>query len=160
MRQHIGQKTDVETLESEVFSDLYTFFRRYYDEGDFLSLRRYKEGVYAVPYEGEELEFHWANADQYYIKTAEYFHDYAFKLPDERCVPFKLTTATTEQNNNRAATGKERRFILRETNLIGSENGDLVIFFEYRSDPEKATGPIECPRRPAGFCRVNMRGSG
>jgi adenine-specific DNA-methyltransferase len=137
LRQHIGEKTDVEALESEVFSDLYTFFRRYYDEGDFLSLRRYKEGVYAVPYEGEELKFHWANADQYYIKTAEYFHDYAFKLPDDRCVHFKLTTATTEQNNNRATTGKERRFILRETNPIGSDNGDLVIFFEYRSDPEK-----------------------
>ena len=71
--------------ESDIFSHLYTFFRRYYDEGDFISLRRYKEGVYAIPYEGEEVKLHWANADRYYIKTAEYFHDYAFKLPDDRC---------------------------------------------------------------------------
>ena len=39
-----------------LFFDLYNFFRRHYNEGDFLSLRRYKEGVYAIPYEGEELE--------------------------------------------------------------------------------------------------------
>ena len=49
-------------LENEVFSHLYNFFRRYYDEGDFISLRRYKEGVYAIPYEGEEVKLHWANA--------------------------------------------------------------------------------------------------
>ncbi|MDP9470341.1 MAG: hypothetical protein M3Q71_06700 [Chloroflexota bacterium] len=30
--------------EAEVFSDLYTFFSRYYNEGDFISLRRYKAG--------------------------------------------------------------------------------------------------------------------
>ncbi len=35
---------DIAALESEVFSHLYSFFRRYYHEGDFLSLRRYKEG--------------------------------------------------------------------------------------------------------------------
>src|ERR1700722_17236057 len=78
LRQQLAEKGDLEALEREVFSDLYNFFRRHYNEGDFLSLRRYKEGVYAIPYEGEELKFHWANADQYYIKTAEYFRDYAF----------------------------------------------------------------------------------
>ena len=41
---------NVTTLENEIFSHLYSFFRRYYHEGDFLSLRRYKEGVYAIPY--------------------------------------------------------------------------------------------------------------
>ena len=51
-------------MEDKVFSDLYTFFSRYYADGDFLSLRRYKEGVYAMPYEGEEVKLHWANADQ------------------------------------------------------------------------------------------------
>src|ERR1700740_2845871 len=84
LRQHFAQKADVEAIESEVFSDLYSFFRRYYDEGDFLSLRRYKEGVYAIPYEGEEVKLHWANADQYYTKTTEYFRDYTFKLVDGR----------------------------------------------------------------------------
>jgi adenine-specific DNA-methyltransferase len=71
---------DVATLEQDVFNHLYQFFRRYYEEGDFISLRRYKEGVYAIPYEGEEVKLHWANADQYYIKTAEHFRDYRFRL--------------------------------------------------------------------------------
>ena len=53
---------DVGALEDEVYSHLYDFFRRYYDEGDFISVRRYKEGVYAIPYEGEEVKLHWANA--------------------------------------------------------------------------------------------------
>ena len=40
---------DLTALENEVYSRLYDFFNRYYDEGDFISLRRYKEGVYAIP---------------------------------------------------------------------------------------------------------------
>ena len=78
LRAKYAGSSDLGALEQEVFNHLYSFFRRYYDEGDFLSLRRYKEGVYAIPYEGEEVKLHWANADQYYIKTAEHFRDYKF----------------------------------------------------------------------------------
>src|SRR5690606_33361019 len=70
-----SEAVDIDALESEVYDHLYTFFRRYYSEGDFLSKRVYKPGVYAIPYEGEEVKLHWANADQYYIKTSEYFRD-------------------------------------------------------------------------------------
>jgi adenine-specific DNA-methyltransferase len=118
LRQQLALKADVEVLESEAFSDLYNFFRRYYSEGDFLSLRRYKEGVYAIPYEGEEVKLHWANADQYYIKTSEYFRDYAFRLSDGRRVHFKIVEADTEQGNNKPANGQDRRFLLRETDFI------------------------------------------
>ena len=52
---------DTAALESEVYDHLYTFFRRYYSEGDFLAKRVYKPGVYAIPYEGEEVAHHWAN---------------------------------------------------------------------------------------------------
>jgi len=89
---------DTTALENEVFSDLFNFFRRYYHEGDFLSLRRYKKGVYAIPYEGEEVKLHWANHDQYYIKTSEYLRDYTFKLPSGKRVHFKLTEADTEKD--------------------------------------------------------------
>ena len=51
-----ASSVDVASLESEVYDHLYTFFKRYYDEGDFISLRRYREGVYAIPYEGEEVK--------------------------------------------------------------------------------------------------------
>src|SRR5580765_2289011 len=112
LREQLAAHTDIEAIESEVFSHLYEFFRRYYSEGDYLSLRRYKEGVYAIPYEGEEVKLHWANADQYYIKTTENFRDYIFTLPDGRRVHFKVVKADTQANNNKAANGHERRFIL------------------------------------------------
>jgi adenine-specific DNA-methyltransferase len=129
---------DVEAAESEVFSHLYNFFRRYYQEGDFISLRRYKEGVYAIPYEGEEVKLYWANHDQYYIKTSEYLRNYTFKLPSGKRVHFKLVEADTEKDNNRPASGNERRFILSQEQPLAEENGELVIRFEYRPHPDKA----------------------
>lgn len=136
-RTQMEASIDVAAMESEVFSNLFNFFRRYYSDGDFLSLRRYKEGVYAIPYEGEEVKLYWANADQYYIKTSENFRDYTFKLPDERRVHFRLVAADTEQNNNKAAEGQERRFILSDTETLAEENKELLIRFEYRPDAEK-----------------------
>jgi adenine-specific DNA-methyltransferase len=156
----------IKVAESEVFSHLYNFFRRYYSEGDFISQRRYKEGVYAIPYEGEEVKLYWANYDQYYIKTSEYFRDYTFKLSNGKRVHFKLVEADTEKDNNRPQNGKERRFILSEKQPLAVENKvltkvrncfskitsnqeqrrdqeasvvswELVIRFEYRPDPEK-----------------------
>jgi len=79
LQARLEESVDIPALEKEVYDHLYSFFSRYYDEGDFISLRRYKEGVYAIPYEGEEVKLYWANHDQYYVKTTEYFRDYAFK---------------------------------------------------------------------------------
>lgn len=146
LRQKLAESAvDVAALENEVFSHLYNFFRRYYHEGDFISLRRYKEGVYAIPYEGEEVKLHWANHDQYYVKSSENFRDYTFKVnvpglgasaPGERRVHFKVIEASTEQNNNKPASGQDRRFILVEESPLVVENADLVIRFEYRADSE------------------------
>ncbi|MBU4231605.1 MAG: site-specific DNA-methyltransferase [Proteobacteria bacterium] len=137
LREKMAAAVDVTALENEVYSDLYNFFRRYYNEGDFLSLRRYKEGVYAIPYEGEEVKLHWANADQYYIKTTEYFRNYTFKLPSGKRVHFKLAEADTERDNNQAQAGNDRRFILSETDPLLEQDGDLIIRFEYRADSGK-----------------------
>src|SRR5688572_1950375 len=52
---------DVEALEREVYDRLFGFFRRYYSEGDVLAKRVYKSGVYAIPYEGEEVTLYWAH---------------------------------------------------------------------------------------------------
>jgi adenine-specific DNA-methyltransferase len=138
IRARLAQAVDVTALENEVYSHLYNFFRRYYQEGDFISLRRYKEGVYAIPYEGEEVKLHWANHDQYYIKTSEYLRNYTFKLPSGKRVHFTLVEADTEKDNNRAQNGNERRFILSQEQPLGEENGELVIRFEYRPHPDKA----------------------
>ena len=126
---------------------LFSFFRRYYSEGDFLAKRVYKPGVYAIPYEGEEVTLHWANKDQYYIKTSEYLRDYAFRLrPDDEKKPlrvhFRLVDAAEgEHGNVKAAEGKGRVFILAAPgesghDFIAEEDGEqgkeLVICFEYR----------------------------
>ncbi|MGC8541047.1 MAG: site-specific DNA-methyltransferase [Phycisphaerae bacterium] len=124
---------DITALENTVFSHLFNFFRRYYQDGDFISLRRYKEGVYAIPYEGEEVKLYWANHDQYYIKSSESFRDYTFKLDSGKRVNMRIVAASTEQNNNKEAPGKERRFILCPENPLSEENDELHIRFEYRS---------------------------
>lgn len=138
---------DVDALESEVYDYLFSFFRRYYSEGDFLAKRVYKPGVYAIPYEGEEVTLHWANKDQYYIKTSEYLRDYAFRLrPDDDKKPmrvhFRLADAAEgEHGNVKAAEGKDRVFILAAPgesgrDFLAEEDGEqgkeLVIRFEYR----------------------------
>ena len=144
--QELRQKTaehglDVTGLEQEVYDHLYKFFRRYYHEGDFLAKRVYKPGVYAVPYEGEEVKLHWANKDQYYIKTSEYLRDYAFTLKpgadDAMRAHFRLVdVAEGEHGNVKESEGKNRVFILAGEDFIAQEDGEagkeLVIRFEYR----------------------------
>lgn len=53
LRAKLSSSNSVEQLEQEVYSHLASFFKRYYKDGDFISLRRYKKDVYAIPYEGE-----------------------------------------------------------------------------------------------------------
>ena len=67
LKKSLESGTSLTELETDVYSKLYNFFSRYYDEGDFISKRRYKEGIYAIPYEGEEVKLYWANHDQYCI---------------------------------------------------------------------------------------------
>lgn len=142
LRARLDHAVDVNTLEAEVYDHLYGFFRRYYSDGDFISKRVYKPGVYAIPYEGEEVKLHWANADQYYIKTDEYLRDYAFRLQpandaDPMRVHFRLADATEgEHGNIKEATVQKRVFVLRNRDFLSEEKGErgdeLVIWFEYR----------------------------
>jgi adenine-specific DNA-methyltransferase len=133
---------DVEALENEVYDHLFTFFRRYYLGGDFLGRRVYKEGVYAIPYAGEDVKLHWANADQYYIKSSEHLRDYSFRVPldDESAgsrVHFELQDAAEgEHGDVQADDGKRRVFILAATDFLAERSGkdgpELVVRFEYR----------------------------
>lgn len=137
------------TDQSQVYSHLLTFFSRYYDDGDFISQRRYKGDTYAIPYSGEEVMLHWANKDQYYTKSGEMFSNYRFKLNDERSVLFRLVSADTAREN-RKDNDKDRRFIIvtepktftrideegeefEETIIPFSvQNNELTILFEYQ----------------------------
>lgn len=129
---------DVNSLENQVYSALYNFFRRYYDDGDFISQRRYKEGVYAIPYEGEEVKLYWANYDQYYIKTSEYFRDYSFKLPSGKRAHFKLVEADTEKDNRKEIDDNKRRFVLADDPLAW-QDGEVMILFEFRTEKANQT---------------------
>jgi adenine-specific DNA-methyltransferase len=137
--------------ENAVYTHMLSFFSRYYDSGDFVSKRRYKGDTYAIPYAGEEVMLHWANKDQYYIKSGENFANYSFKLKDGRKVSFKLLAADTAKAS-RKDNDADRKFVLIEPHfrtkfddedneheeeylpisLIKSGNiEELVIQFEY-----------------------------
>lgn len=143
LREKLKDVYSPEKIENEIYSDLYNFFKRYYSEGDFMSLRRYKEGVYALPYEGEEVKLHWANADQYYIKSSETLSNYTFKVRDRK-IRFEVVDATTEQNNNK--DDKNRRFRLFTGN---NEDGivnpvtitaeEIVVRFTYLANDDKTS---------------------
>lgn len=141
LKKQLSESVDITALENEVFSHLTSFFSRYYKEGDFLSLRRYKKDVYAIPYEGEEVKLHWANSDQYYIKSSENFKDYSFKISDGKTVHFKIVDAETEKDNNKAQSEKERSFILNKEKPLFIENNELFIRFNYKSDTENKKQP-------------------
>ena len=153
--------------EADVYDHLYRFFERYYDEGDFLS-RRYhtretadRAAPYAVPYDGSEVYFHWANKDQYYIKTTENFRAFTFdaasavdhgqqRLFADAEAPLRVhlhvvDAAEGEHNNVKADEGKDRFYTIDET-PIAWEGDELVVRFQYGHDPEKG-------RRHAGKWR-------
>ena len=130
---------DLTAIENEVFSLLANFFKRYFDNGDFISMRRYKKDVYAIPYEGEEVKLHWANVDQYYIKTSEYFKVYRFKLPNGKTVAFELIEASTEQNNNKSQGDKERRFAIYTEQVCETVGDEFKIYFTYEPADKKVT---------------------
>jgi len=121
-----------EAQMNEVFNHVYEFFSRYYDKGDFISKRRYggKEKYY-VPYNGEEVVLHWANKDQYYVKTAEYFRNYHFKAGGYR-VNFLLREAEVEVNN---VVGENKYFVLCDSDFVKVDEEKRVvdIYFEWRA---------------------------
>lgn len=136
------EPVDRDELKATIFNHVYTFFSRYYDNGDFLSKRRYsRRQKYAIPYNGEEVYLHWANADQYYVKTGEHFTDYRYKAPDGVTVHFELESADTEQNN---VKGDKRFFVPRTKEAAyDGESRTLTVPFVYRpltAKEEKAYG--------------------
>lgn len=163
---------DTTKAEAEVYDHLYRFFERYYEDGDFVS-RRYltretagKAAPYAVPYDGQEVMLHWANRDQYYIKTSEHFDNYTFEareaarqlreatkrnkdqsaleLGDDLLqgeplrVHFRIVDAAEGEHNNVKESDK-RYFIVDTTEpLAFTEAGELLCRFTFRPDPEKS----------------------
>ena len=139
-KQAAGSRRSRDAVEAAIYNHLYTFFSRYYEEGDFISKRRYSRNQrYAIPYNGEEVYLHWANNDQYYVKSDEYFRNYDWNAPNGVTVHFRLKNADVEQNN---VKGERRFFIPLVSETAWDAGGSAItIPFEYRplSDSEKAT---------------------
>ncbi|HYF14046.1 MAG TPA: DNA methyltransferase [Phycisphaerales bacterium] len=132
-------------LEADIYNHLLTFFGRYYDEGDFISRRRYKGDTYAIPYAGEEVTLHWANKDQYYIKSGEWHKDYRFKVGSgDKTVRFKLVEATQEVGNNKEADDAKRRYVLAIENPVEATASEVTLRFEFRvptqADKDRVAG--------------------
>jgi len=136
VQQYLKKEAVVNTARKEshveelIYDDILNFFSRYYDKGDFISKMRYsQDGKYAIPYNGEEVYLHWANSDQYYIKTTETFKHYRFKTGDWKVhFEVKVEEMETEQNNN---LGEEKYFIYLDSEYDGATK-DLHVYFGYR----------------------------
>ncbi len=148
--------------EGHVYNHLYQFFSRYYDSGDFMSLRRIRangDTSYLIPYNGEEVKLHWANADQYYIKTTENFASYIFgheNWPKNAKVRFEIAVADTEKDNIKAESDKDRRFVLTTRKgqaQIAADGDQLVIYFDHR--PLMDAEAAELPGRNNVQARLN-----
>jgi len=134
-----AQKDEAEAIDEiklQVFNDLYNFFSRYYEEGDFVPHYRYsiKGHKYAIPYNGEEVKLYWANSDQYYTKTGVLFRDYTFKADDYKVI-FRIVSAKEELGSNKAT--KERFFVLDDEEPLRIEDKALIIRFQYRELTER-----------------------
>jgi adenine specific DNA methylase Mod len=143
LQEEMAQYQVTEDLKNRVYNDLYTFFSRYYEDGDFIPKRRYgRRATYTIPYNGEEVVLHWVTKDQYYIKTGERFKNYRFKVKistkdkdspqvQDYTIAFELRSAKTEQNNNK---GEKRYFVLVSDNpvVLNQKTKTITVFFEYR----------------------------
>ena len=123
---------DIDELTRNAYVHLYNFFSRYYDEGDFISKRRYgRTSRYSIPYNGEEVLLHWANKDQYYIKTTENFTTYEFTggLDGKIKVKFEVLNADIEQDNKK----NDSKYFFPLSNKITTKGNELILPFHYRS---------------------------
>lgn len=126
--------------EGQVYNHLATFFSRYYDEGDFISQRRYKGDTYAIPYSGEEVMLHWANKDQYYTKSSEMFSNYRIRFDDlgefDKSLNFRLLSADTAKDNQKD-NDKKRVFV------ILTEEKDVPYIDDDGEEQIKKVTPVE-----------------
>jgi adenine-specific DNA-methyltransferase len=119
----------IEDIENQVYNDLYNFFSRFYEDGDFIPQYRYsKDPKYSISYNGEEVKLYWVNADQYYIKTGILFRDYTFKAGSYKII-FRTVSAREEINSNKST--KHRFFVLDQKPI--ERNGDeIIVKFQYK----------------------------
>jgi adenine-specific DNA-methyltransferase len=138
-RKTLREAALTEEQVNDVFSHVYEFFSRYYEDGDFIPKTRYGgRDKYYIPYNGEEVALHWATKDMYYVKTGEYFKKYSFKA-GRFTVTFYLVEAKVETGN---VKGEKKYFVLvdEEPVHLDEATSSFEIKFNYRglSEQEKS----------------------
>ncbi|MCP4690114.1 MAG: site-specific DNA-methyltransferase, partial [Desulfobacterales bacterium] len=162
-------KAALNEAKSDVYDHLYRFFERYYDNGELISRRRHTRETsggaasFVTPRDGEDVRLHWANADQYFIKSAEYFTRFTFdprETGEARAsrdsdrlgslsgnedetpltVRFRVVEAPEGAHGNLKVSRANKPFFIihaeKPVELSGA--GQLLINFEFRPDPEKS----------------------
>ena len=117
-------------MQEEIYDHLASFFARYEcGGGDIVPQRRHSvRNRYALPHNGEEVLLHWANRDQYYIKTAALHSNIAFKADGKR-FRFQITEAKDIPRDNNKDGG---RFLFPQiAKAAKDDNGDIVVPFTF-----------------------------
>lgn len=115
-----------EDEQSRLFHHLYTFFSRYYDDGDFVTRpRRGRNAAYSVPYNGQDVHFWWATKGSHYVKSGERFASYVWK-DGPRAIRIEVAQADIEKDNVKGA----KRYYLPAA--VDTTDDTLVIRLAYR----------------------------
>ena len=115
-----------EDEQGRLFHHLYTFFSRYYDDGDFVTRpRRGRNAAYSVPYNGQDVHFWWATKGSHYVKSGERFASYVWK-DGPRAIRIEVAQADIEKDNVKGA----KRYYLPAA--VDTTDDTLVIHLAYR----------------------------
>lgn len=139
LRRKTEEKASLEEQKDDTYNHLCAFFSRYYDDGDFIPRHFFgARNRYVVPYNGEETLFHWANRDQYYVKSGENFQNYAFQadtVAGSWRIQFRIVEAATPPGNTK---GETRFFFPQIPGMeVDHESKHVTVPFHYRLPTEQ-----------------------
>lgn len=153
VRQQLDHLQAQQTLSGSELDQLYlhllTFFNRYYQGGDFLTVPRRGRTRYLAPYSGEDTLFHWRSKGSHYVKTSTELRTYTYhpEAPgagNPTTVRFELVEADTEQNNVKG----DRRYFVPLPGQARHEGDTFILPFSYR------------PLRDAEAAKYTAKGKG
>ncbi|MBL8514090.1 MAG: site-specific DNA-methyltransferase, partial [Betaproteobacteria bacterium] len=128
-----------EAEETRVYAALADFFSRYYEDGDFvMKARRGREAAYSVPYNGEDVHFHWATKGSHYVKSGLYFDSWRVTLKHGGTLSFAVNRADLPKDNNKT---KDKKFFVPEA--YAKEGDDHRVTFAWRALDAKEAKKFE-----------------
>jgi hypothetical protein len=122
-----------EDEQGRIFHHLYTFFSRYYDDGDFVTRpRRRRNAAYSVPYNGQDVHFWWATKGSHYVESGERFASYVWRDgagPRKAKVPGGVDKSLLKKHVARYVAGQTSDFFVHPQ-LGEFLNGELEYYLK------------------------------